>query len=160
MKNTLKYLAGAVAAIALAFTLLNTTSSTSTAQPNPGTSLLGPSKAVGSGGNWTNRIALSTAITNNTKIDTRQGHYLALQAKGELNGAGTTTWTVYLGRNVDGSTNIEEFASMPITAAGTTAVNTNSIWDIGGIPYCFITRITNASGANFLTNYAVWWNIK
>lgn len=161
MKNRMKLAAAGIVAV-LAVGIATIITSTGQAQPNPGGGLLSPTKVVASGGNWTSRIAGASAVTVGTRIDARAGQKLAIQAKGELSAAGTTTFTVALSRNVDGSTNREVFATIPITANGTTAVNTNSIFDIGGIPFVYVEYITNANGTGgtYLTNYAVWANVK
>lgn len=160
MKNITKYgFAFAVAAIVIAAASLGVLTTPTTAQPAPGYSLISPTKIVASGGNWTNRIVGSTAVTVGTRIDCRAGQKLALQFKGELTGAGTTVNTVALSRNVDGSTNREVFATFGVTANGATAVNTNSLYDVGAIPFVYIEYITN-HGTVTLTNYSLWYNVK
>lgn len=110
-------------------------------------------------GTWTNRIVGGTSQTNGVLIDMRGKQFLAVQLKGELTGAGTTVWSLNLSKNVDGGTAREVFATISQTANGATATSTNSVYDVGGIPFVWLNTITNA-GTVTLTNYSVWVHTK
>lgn len=121
----------------------------------------------GSGSPWTNRVygtqTASNSAVNLTKIAVKPGtRNIGLQFTGHLTGAGTDPVNIVLGRNVDGTTNVEPFLVWAWVPAGTayktqcTNLYDGSLGSPAGFPNIYVMYLTNsAAGTVIMTNYTL-----
>lgn len=150
MKTKFKFL---LALLALAFV------TTASAQ------LGAPAKLVNAGsGAWTNKIAGSTSVTNNTRFDIGSDNTnVALEWTYTMAAGGATNQIMWIGRNNTGSTTmIEPLTAIQVVANGTGTAQIGTNLSTGGFRYLYITTITNgfATGGHYMTNYVVTVNAK
>lgn len=161
MNKTLKgiLLLGA-AAIAATALLVSTTEPAQAALGGLGS----PAKIITGGTTgWTNRIAGGSGVTNSTKIDCRGYEYLNIEASFIMGTAGTTNQSVVLYANTSGNTtNRQYLGTLTVAANGTSGASGFTNIALGATAYVYIDSIVNnfATGGTYLTNYAVFYNLR
>jgi hypothetical protein len=169
MKKNLFTVLGLLGAATGVAYLLAFLSSSMHAQPAPGGGIIGtPSTLILSGsGNWTNRIAASTSVTNTVRYDTGNALNVYVQWALQATTVGPTNCTLEIRRSVDGVYANAELCCLLTNTTSATALTTTYVYTnlngnvtVGGAKYLFFNIMSNATAGGFLTNYSVTVNSK